>query len=336
MTTRVVGTAVVLLLAVAAGWALTWLARSLPAPGADAGVSGASELRGRLAMPLDAGLAIVELPSLRETRLVTPDRGAAVTSVTWSPTGDEIAYGYFHRKPGDAATSAEIFSIGVAGGEPRVLVERDAPGTQLDHPTWAPDGQRLYFSVLKQEGARFITRIEALDVASGTRLAVTDGYAPTISRDGRLLAFLRDSRLGQELWLAATDGSSARQLVMGTRFTAITSPRFSADGRSVAFAGALPAGTAMRASGGLVAALFSTPSVLAHGDPFDLWTVSVDGGEPTRFAALGDDEPSLSWSPDGRDLMVYAPGGLYYVDPRLGSSRKLSERGGYGGIDWAR
>ncbi len=76
------------------------------------------ELSGRVVIPMDAGLSTFELPSLKENRLLNPDRGASVTSATWAPSGSEIAYGYFYRKPGDPATSAEIFVIPAEGGEP--------------------------------------------------------------------------------------------------------------------------------------------------------------------------------------------------------------------------
>src|SRR5215212_11188011 len=92
--------------------------------------SNPSVLAGRVAIPLDAGLSVLTLPSMNESKLVTPDRGASVTSAAWSPGGDEIAYGYFYRKPGDPTTSAELFVIGANGGEPKLLVERDVPGAQ--------------------------------------------------------------------------------------------------------------------------------------------------------------------------------------------------------------
>jgi Tol biopolymer transport system component len=292
-----------------------------------------SVLAGHLAVPLDAGLSVLELPSLRETKLVTPDRGASVTSAAWSPNGSEIAYGYFYRKPGDPTTSAELFVIGSGGGTPQLLVERDVPGAQVDFPSWAPDGQTLYFSTLRQEGSRFISRVERLDRRTGARTQLLEGYAPWVSRDGLHIAFMRDSRVGQELWITDPDGAQPRQILAGNRFTALSSPRFTPDGKSIVFGGANPPGTALAPASPWEA--FWNSVAEAHGDPFDVWSVPLDGGNPTRFITLQEDEPSIGWSPDGNDLIVFAPGGLYQLDPRAASSKKVSDHGGYGGIDWA-
>ena len=65
----------------------------------------------------------------------------------------------------------------------------------------------------------------------------------------RLIALLRDSRLGQELWLLETAGGEPRLAIPAGRFTAISSPRFTPDGASVIIGGAMPAGSAMSREG---------------------------------------------------------------------------------------
>ncbi|MFN0072050.1 MAG: TolB family protein [Chloroflexota bacterium] len=330
---RLIGTSLVLVVLAIVAYGATSFGRSVPLASQAPGAS--REISGRIVVPMDAGLSVFDLPSLKETKLLTPDRAASVTSAIWSPSGAEITYGYFYRKPGDTATSAEIFVISAGGGEPQVLVERDGPGAQTDFPSWTPDGKTLYFSTLKQEGPRYVSRVEKLDRASGERTALTEGYAPWVSRDGALVSFLRDTRVGQELWLMSTDGGEPRPLIRGGRFTALSSPRFTPDSKSIMLAAALPLGTA-ETSPALLHGLFSVPTAFAHGDPFDLWTVSTEGGEPTKFAISGEDEPALAWSPDGQDIVMYAPGGIYHYDLRAETARKISDRGGYGGIDWVR
>jgi dipeptidyl aminopeptidase/acylaminoacyl peptidase len=332
MIGRLIGTSLVLALLAAGAYGAAWFGRSMSA--APQAPSASRELTGRVVIPMDAGLSVFELPSLKENRLLNPDRGASVTSAVWSPGGTEIAYGYFYRKPGDASTSAEIFVMSPEGGDPKLLVERDVPGAQVDFPSWAPDGKTLYFSTLKQEGVRFVSKVEKVDRATGARTPITEGYAPWVSRDGRLLSFIRDSRLGQELWIMSAEGGEPRQLIPGGRFTAISSPRFTPDSRSIILAGANPIGSAA-APNLLGGGIFDAPTALAHGDPFDLWSVSTDGGEPSKIAVSGEDEPALAWSPDGQDLLMYAPGGIYQFTAGGGQGRKISDRGGYGGIDWS-
>jgi Tol biopolymer transport system component len=341
MIGRLIGTCVVLALLAAAGYGAALFGRTMSAAPQTTSVA-TRELSGRVVIPMDAGLSTFQLPSLSENRLVNPERAASVTSAVWTPGGGEITYGYFYRKPGDNATSAEIFVIPADGGQPTILVERDVPGAQVDFPSWTADGKTLYFSILKQEGARFVTSVEKLERATGVRTPVAEGYAPWVSPDGRLVTFLRDSRLGQELWIMSTDGGEPRQLVPGGRFTAISSPRFTPDSKSIVLAGANPVGSAGGSAmvGGLLVqfgrGLIDMPTAYAHGDPFDVWSVSTDGGEPSKLAVSGEDEPALAWSPDGQDLLMYAPGGIYQFTASGGQGRKISDRGGYGGIDWVR
>ncbi len=130
--------------------------------------------------------------------------------------------------------------------------------------------------------------------------------------------------------MAASRGSSSR----AGRFTAISSPRFAPDGKSITFAGANPVGSA-EAPGHFLVRLFDVPVAYAHGDPFDVWAVNTETGETSKLAPSGEDEPALAWSPDGQDFLMYAPGGIYHFDASGGAGRKISDRGGYGGIDWA-
>jgi Tol biopolymer transport system component len=333
MLGRLIGTSLVLVLLALGAYGATLFGRTLATAPQQPTTS--REISGRVVVPMDAGLSVFELPSLKEVRLLNPDRGASVTSATWAPSGSEIAYGYFYRKPGDTATSAEIFVMPADGGEPKLLVERDVPGAQVDFPSWAPDGQTLYFSTLRQDGARFISRVEKVDRATGMRTQITEGYAPSVSRDGGKLTFMRDSRLGQELWIMNADGGDPRQIIQGGRFTAIASPRFSPDGNSITFSCANPPGVA-EGPINTIDHLFGIPTAWAHGDPFDVCSVSTDGGDPTKLAVSGEDEPALAYSPDGQTLLMYAPGGIYQFDAAGGAGKKLSDRGGYGGIDWVR
>src|SRR6476661_1822839 len=169
--------------------------------GAPAGVGG------RILLPTDTGLTVFDLAQRRDTPVMTAPPGQIVTSVAWSPDRKLIAYGFFHRRPGDPASVSEIYLVGADGSDPRVLAERDRPGAVLDTPVWSPDGREVYFSYFGQVSGKPIQRIERVTVATGERQTVVeDGYAPDVSPDGKSLLFLRDERAGSGLWLAPLAG----------------------------------------------------------------------------------------------------------------------------------
>jgi dipeptidyl aminopeptidase/acylaminoacyl peptidase len=117
------------------------------------------------------------------------------------------------------------------------------------------------------------------------------------------------------------------------RFTLIGSPRFSPDGRQLVVPLAQPPSQAREASPQAPWGLLAVPIAQAHGNPSEIYLIDVDGGQPKRLTTLTEDEPAVSWSPDGVTMAVYATRGLYLID-RQGKTTLATEAGGYGGLDW--
>ena len=287
---------------------------------------------GRLLIPLEGGLSLVSLPDREVTELAPAERSGAITSAQWSPDGKLAAYAFYHIRSGDSAASSEIYLTDLAG-EPRVLVGRDRPGTALEAPAWAPDGQAIYFTYNALEGQRVVQRIERTDL-SGNRTVVVDGVLPAVSPDGQLLARISSDRNGDSLVVTRIDGQDPRELIPAGRFSVLGTPRFSPDGRTLA----IPASGGAQARDPTPTLRFGllAPAVaLAHGEPWEVFLVDLEGGEPRRLTHLVEDEISAAWSPDGAQLAVYGSRGLYLVD-RDGRTTFALDRGGYGGIDWSR
>jgi DNA-binding winged helix-turn-helix (wHTH) protein/Tol biopolymer transport system component len=151
------------------------------------------------------------------------------------------------------------------------------------------------------------------------RLITPFGWQPTLSRDGKLLAYV--SSVGDQpshIWVQQTDGGEAIPVTAGPEFDDL--PDFSPDGTRIAFYSA-------RGGGGIytTSTLPGEPRLLV-GEPkavfprfspdaarilylqdHKAFTVSVNGGQPIPLPANADFilySPPL-WSPGGDDVLFY-------------------------------
>ena len=142
--------------------------------------------------------------------------------------------------------SKKVFALGESAGP------ENSTGTQRL--------ELLRFDERSNEFRPFLPGIAATDV--------------DFSRDGKWIAYVR--RPDQTLWISRADGSSARQVGLQANFLEL--PRWSPDGRRLAFMALLP------------------------GKPWRIFIVSSSGGIP-REASMGtDNQGAPTWSPDEKWL----------------------------------
>jgi dipeptidyl aminopeptidase/acylaminoacyl peptidase len=122
---------------------------------------------------------------------------------------------------------------------------------------------------------------------------------PNISPDGKLVAYVvtkidrAQNRRSASIWMVATDGSRAPWQFTTSPQTS-NSPRWSSDGRSLAFLSSRPESTAP-------ASATATP---AEPPRAQVYLLSMNGGEARRVTNLKNGVSTFRWSPDGNRFVV--------------------------------
>jgi Tol biopolymer transport system component len=288
-----------------------------------------------------------------------PQQLTSYTSETYaqypilSPDGQQLAFVALIQPPATAELpipTSELYVMNLDGSGLRQVWKPDQG--LLGISSWSADGRAIYVAANGTKTAadgssERLLQIMRVDVASGaTQPLLNDALDPAISRDGQQLAYLQ---LGEDgytmaLALAGPDGSGARTLIDGKEFQGFYAPRFSPDGQQIIVAAiggpqtdeqgnpiATPSG---RSPLDLALGLLTPPSAEAHGLPWDLWTINVDGSGLRRLTTLNEDLPMAAFAPDGQQIAVMGAGGIYLMGADGGNLRRIDPAGDHGGLDW--
>jgi dipeptidyl aminopeptidase/acylaminoacyl peptidase len=129
---------------------------------------------------------------------------------------------------------------------------------------------------------------------------------PNISPDGKLVAYVltkidrTQNRRTSTIWMAATDQNRA-PWQFTTSPQSATSPRWSPDGKSLAFLSARPATESIGAPAAQAATPGSAPGEALRNQ---VYLLSMNGGEARRLTNLKNGAGVFRWSPDGARLVV--------------------------------
>lgn len=310
---------------------------------------------GRVVWPKDGDLWVYDLATKTQTKITDlPSAGATVTGATWSPDGKRVIYAQFWRRPGDRSSGADLYIANADGSDPQLFAERDAPNTVLETPEWLPSDM-VYYTIRRVTSQGRETQTIVRQFGGGQPETVVDNaYDPAVSPNESIIIYVRSTHTGQQmLKKTIAEAGDGCEIVSDQMFQYLSLPRISPDQTRVAFGGSgEPNLAGPSACGGDPRSSAAAPAVglglldlgawlqpdvaYAHGLPADVYSLNLDGSALKRVADIKDDDPTVSWSPDGAKMAIFGVAALFLVDSAGGPTQKLTDQGGYGGLDWAR
>jgi len=105
-------------------------------------------------------------------------------------------------------------------------------GLAMDSVGWFPDSAHMVVTLHGDGKGRALWEISAL--GGGARMLINEGRSPSVSPDGRQVAFVTGVRMHNQIWLMAADGEGAHKLVgeEGDLFSTLT---WAPDGTKIAY-----------------------------------------------------------------------------------------------------
>lgn len=223
----------------------------------------------------------------------------------WSPDGQQLA---FARLEGQALL---LYIASADGGQQRRLTSRS--DSEYD-AVWTPNGRRLVFSLVAtspNQGDLDVYSIALdgadLQVVAKTGAALSHEESPSVSPDGKQVAFSSTSEGNQELYLVPLEGGSRRRLTDDPALD--VHPAWSPDGKRIAWA------------------------TNRWGD-FEIALLDLESGSITRLTTSPGLDDYPAWSPDGQRLAFTSnrDGNFEIYTVGLGSG-EVENRTRDGGID---
>jgi len=196
-------------------------------------------------------------------RQLTSEGFELIPQQPWSPDGTEIVY--VSRRTG----AGDVWAVPVDGGSPRQITKDVRE--EFD-PAWSSDGEWITF--IAERGRQ--TDVWVVPAAGGEPVRVTDDLdqesRPSF-RPGTHTVSFHKSTSTSVLWVRSMADGSERQLTPDDQRA--VAPDMAPDGSKVLY------------------------RVLRGGGVSDLYTISLDGGEPQAVTTGSGDNFDGQWSPDG-------------------------------------
>lgn len=242
----------------------------------------------------------------------------------WSPDGRYIAFLHWkqNERPG-------VYLVPALGGPPRKIIDFDQPTKCNPGLSWSQDGRYLVSAYAPDDQPCQLKRIgiEDLHVDSLTSPPVpsTGDWDPQYSPDGQNIAFIRNSKDVEDVYVMPAAGGTPRRLTFDNRL--LSGLAWSADSKDIIFSsnrggatwglwriGAEGGGTPDRLSIGSDHAYMPSISLKGNRLAYDsgmwnenIWRVAIDPNhrleKPERLIYSSLQEEGPQYSPDGKRIV---------------------------------
>ncbi|HSC28595.1 MAG TPA: protein kinase, partial [Vicinamibacterales bacterium] len=256
-----------------------------------------------------------------------PPRLSTVAPVA-PPALDRIVAVCLAKDPGDRWTSAHDLRLlldDVGGASATTAAPPPSRSNRREWFAWAAAALAIAAAVLlgiRAGGREGLSRRDVLSILPPDHVTLTDGEAPQISPDGRLVAFVGNDEAGTtRLYVRDRSGLTANALA-GTDDA--TQPFWSPDSRSLGF---FAAGRLKRidVSGAALQTLAATP--VPRGGTWNQHDVIVFApfpAEPLQMSpATGGTPQPVPGADPGRWFPAFLPDGRHYLFLSLGAQHKV-------------
>jgi Tol biopolymer transport system component/DNA-binding winged helix-turn-helix (wHTH) protein len=215
-----------------------------------------------------------------QPRQLSPEQPTNQLNPVWSPDGSQIA---FVRKDDTHSSIVVVPSSGGAGDEIYTLPVNSA--REYGGLAWSADGASLIFPQQNTlEGPSYLIELSLRDRTVQSITApplLWDGdFFPSVSPDGRTLAFIRGSeQLARDIYVISLPSGPVQRITHGYLAMSLA---WTEDSSSIVFSS-------------------------SRNGALSLWRVKAAGGDPQRLAAVGDDAYAPAIAKHGHRL-IYSHG----------------------------
>jgi len=194
-----------------------------------------------------------------ELMRVSPDDGHSYSQPAISPDGGFVAY------VSDRSGKEELWLQQVGGGDPIQLTHANGG---IDAPSFFPDGKRVLYEKIPADEMK--NAIEVISTLGGEPKVLIEGknWGPTLSPDGRLIAYFDDNQGPRRLMTISSGGGRPRELPAWARMHA-----------------ALNVTAAWTSDSRYVLNPMLKPRDAANAEEQDWFAFPVDGGDPVATGA---------------------------------------------------